>query len=224
MNKVRKLTHSEAGKLGAIATKLFWIKEKQRLIEEYNKNPKLCLNCLGPIKYANRRNRKFCSQSCSAIFNNKKRSPKSAVRTMQRNGYSNSEIHKILNFSKKCENCEEIIFSYKKYCDSNCHTEYKWKKLKKEVELGNNNNPRTLRKYLLEKTGHICSNCKHSEWLGQPISLELEHKDGNSNNNSLENLCLICPNCHSQTPTYKNKNKGNGRAYRRQRYKEGKSY
>ena len=54
--------------------------------------------------------------------------------------------------------------------------------------------------------------------------MELEHKDGNSSNNSLDNVCLLCPNCHSQTDTYKNKNKGNGRHYRRLRYSEGKSY
>ena len=56
------------------------------------------------------------------------------------------------------------------------------------------------------------------------IVFELEHKDGNSENNQPENLCLICPNCHSQTDTYKNRNKGNGRFKRRQRYAEGKSY
>jgi predicted HNH restriction endonuclease len=54
--------------------------------------------------------------------------------------------------------------------------------------------------------------------------LELEHKDGNGENNDLKNICLLCPNCHSQTATYKNKNKGNGRHYRRKRYSEGKSY
>lgn len=59
---------------------------------------------------------------------------------------------------------------------------------------------------------------------GKDIVLELEHKDGNSQNNSKENVCLICPNCHSQTPTYKGKNKGNGRHSRRKRYAEGKSY
>lgn len=63
-----------------------------------------------------------------------------------------------------------------------------------------------------------CNNC------GNQIPLEVEHKDGNSENNSLINLCLLCPNCHAQTPTYKSKNKGNGRHSRRQRYKDGKSY
>lgn len=47
---------------------------------------------------------------------------------------------------------------------------------------------------------------------------------GRSDNNILENLRLVCPNCHALTPTYKGKNNGNGRARRRQRYREGKSY
>jgi 5-methylcytosine-specific restriction endonuclease McrA len=54
--------------------------------------------------------------------------------------------------------------------------------------------------------------------------MELEHIDGNSENNSLDNLSIICPNCHSQTPTYKGANKGKGRHYRRVRYSQGKSF
>lgn len=56
------------------------------------------------------------------------------------------------------------------------------------------------------------------------IPIELEHVDGNSNNNSLDNLKLLCPSCHSLTKTYKGMNVGNGRHNRQQRYKEGKSY
>ena len=54
--------------------------------------------------------------------------------------------------------------------------------------------------------------------------LVIDHIDGNSENNNLSNLRVICPNCDSLTSTYKGLNKGNGRAYRRKRYKEGKSY
>ncbi len=52
-----------------------------------------------------------------------------------------------------------------------------------------------------------CRSCKLTTWLGKPIPLELEHKDGNPRNNSLENLELLCPNCHTFTPTYRGKNK-----------------
>jgi hypothetical protein len=60
--------------------------------------------------------------------------------------------------------------------------------------------------------------------MGKPLVVEVEHKDGNSENNAPENVCLLCPNCHSQTDTYKAKNKGKGRHSRRMRYQEGKSY
>ena len=65
-----------------------------------------------------------------------------------------------------------------------------------------------LRERLLEEHyfEHICSCCGLTEWLGQPIPLELHHKDGNKNNNSLKNLELRCPNCHYFTDTYKTKN------------------
>ena len=50
-----------------------------------------------------------------------------------------------------------------------------------------------------------CDSCKNTTWMGCPIPLELEHKDGNHRNNARENLCLLCPNCHALTPTYRNK-------------------
>lgn len=47
-----------------------------------------------------------------------------------------------------------------------------------------------------------CECCGITEWLGKAIILQLHHKDGNHNNNSLDNLEILCPNCHSQTDTY----------------------
>ena len=60
--------------------------------------------------------------------------------------------------------------------------------------------------------------------MGKPIGLILDHIDGNSDNNSPNNLQLVCGNCDMQLPTYKGKNLGKGRYYRRIRYAEGKSY
>lgn len=52
-----------------------------------------------------------------------------------------------------------------------------------------------------------CDNCKISEWLDKPISLQLDHINGINNDHRLENLRLLCPNCHSQTETFAGKNK-----------------
>ena len=68
--------------------------------------------------------------------------------------------------------------------------------------------PHKLRIRLLEEGyfDYKCSCCGLSEWLNQPIPLELHHKDGNRDNNNLSNLELRCPNCHYFTDTYKTKN------------------
>ena len=47
-----------------------------------------------------------------------------------------------------------------------------------------------------------CAICGLSMWMGKPIVLQLHHIDGDNHNNSLENLQLLCPNCHSQTDNY----------------------
>ena len=51
-----------------------------------------------------------------------------------------------------------------------------------------------------------CEKCGLDQWLGLPISLELDHIDGNRGNNQLENLAILCPNCHAQTSTYRGRN------------------
>lgn len=52
-----------------------------------------------------------------------------------------------------------------------------------------------------------CSCCGISDWLGQPLSLQLDHINGANNDNRLENLRFLCPNCHTQTPTWGYKNR-----------------
>lgn len=58
------------------------------------------------------------------------------------------------------------------------------------------------RRVILEQGG-ACSGCSLSEWRGQPITLEYEHRDGDRSNNSRENVVALCPNCHSQTKTWR---------------------
>lgn len=52
-----------------------------------------------------------------------------------------------------------------------------------------------------------CEVCGITQWNNRPISMELDHIDGNRNNHNLNNLRIICPNCHSQTVTYRSKNR-----------------
>lgn len=65
-----------------------------------------------------------------------------------------------------------------------------------------------IRKKILEENikAHKCECCGLETWLGQPIPLEVHHKDGNRNHNELSNFELLCPNCHAFTDSYRGKN------------------
>lgn len=121
---------------------------------------------------------------------------------------------------KICLFCKNII-SHRgtKYCSINCQM-----KFQQDEKIKNGNaSERTLKKFLL-RSGNICNSCGIENWNNKPLVLDLEHKDGNSMNNDIDNLELLCPNCHSQTPSYKGKNKGKGRHFRMKRYYSGKSF
>ncbi len=65
-----------------------------------------------------------------------------------------------------------------------------------------------LKKRLL-KAGLLanrCDRCDLADWLGEPLSLELHHINGDGQDNRLENLALLCPNCHSQTDSWGGRN------------------
>ena len=55
---------------------------------------------------------------------------------------------------------------------------------------------------VIKERGLQCECCKNTEWLGQPIKLELHHIDGNPSNITKENIHLLCPNCHAYTDNY----------------------
>lgn len=72
---------------------------------------------------------------------------------------------------------------------------------------------RHIRRYIFEKYGACCCKCGWAKKnpVTNLVPLEVNHIDGNHRNNREGNLELLCPNCHSLTPTYKVLNKGFGR-------------
>jgi hypothetical protein len=61
-----------------------------------------------------------------------------------------------------------------------------------------------------EDQNNSCLICGISEWNGKPITLELDHIDGDSSNNVRDNVRLLCPNCHSQTDNWRGRNINKG--------------
>ena len=83
----------------------------------------------------------------------------------------------------------------------------KYKDVFEYLEKSTNIKSPILRKKLIESgiKEDRCEICGISEWQGVKLPLELHHKDTNHYNNNLENLQILCPNCHSQAPTHRNK-------------------
>ena len=70
-------------------------------------------------------------------------------------------------------------------------------------------NSNSLRKRLIKEgvLDNKCSRCSITTWQGEKITLHLDHINGDNTDNQLSNLRLLCPNCHSLTPTYCGRNK-----------------
>lgn len=103
------------------------------------------------------------------------------------------------------------------YCSNRCQQDHQFNMRLSSWLAGEDVKPssRWFRKAIERTKGYACGVCDVSAWMGQKLVLELDHVDGDYWNNNPDNLRLICPNCHSQTMTYKNRNKGKGRPYRR---------
>lgn len=124
-------------------------------------------------------------------------------------------VYKCLNCGKECTVSHQKT---NKYCSVTCQQEYQykqyiaeWKQGLQDGKCGKLQTSRHIKRYILAKQENKCARCNLTDWLGEKLTLELDHINGNSSNNTESNLRCICPNCHSQTPTYKAKNKGNGR-------------
>lgn len=124
-----------------------------------------------------------------------------------------------------CLNCgKEIIDTHcgkRKYCSNQCQQDYEYKqwieKYKQDNSIAKSTKwgqiPGQLRRYIFNKFESKCCLCGWSRInpYTNTIPLEIDHIDGNSENNSEDNLRLICPNCHSLTSTYRGANRGHGR-------------
>lgn len=80
-----------------------------------------------------------------------------------------------------------------------------WNKNKKLKDYSEYSRIAHLKKHLINDRGHKCEKCNLTNWLGEYIVLEVDHIDGDRTNNNEINLKLLCPNCHSQTPTWRNR-------------------
>ena len=110
-----------------------------------------------------------------------------------------------------------------KYCSHKCQKAFRDAEvIKRWKETGNTScAPQTtirnaVRDYIYQKQNNQCAICGlKNVWNGQRLNFVLDHIDGNAANGCEENLRLICPNCNSQLPTFKSRNKGSARAHRR---------
>lgn len=153
-------------------------------------------------------NPKYCSRSCAA-----KESNQSAPKR-KRTAWKSSE----------CKGCGKA-FEYRKkqsqglYCSNRCQHDFQKNELVKSWLSsdfsGTQESGRLsvgIRNYLIEKANHCCSECGWNKV--NPVSgkcpLEIDHIDGNAENCRPKNLRVLCPNCHSLTPTWKALNSGNG--------------
>lgn len=163
---------------------------------------KCCLECGKEIIGGDYR-KKFCNSSCAAKYNNKRRKKKPP---------------------KLCKFCgEELSERRKTYCNNRCQRDYQFEYAKKMVLanrghlLPGRNKDRLLKRILVSIYGNKCMRCGWAEvnpHTGR-TPIQIEHKDGHWENCDFDNLELLCPSCHSLTPTYGGANKGNGRPWRR---------
>lgn len=188
----------------------------EQIQQWYEDNKRRCLYCgkdipLRNLGFNEYKERKFCDNSCAASYNNKNDDKRYEKRRKEKE-------------PRFCKNCGKEIKFNQKYCSTKCQQEYRYKtyieKWKNGEESGTAKNGPTkqVKRYIKEKYNNQCCKCGWHEInpITGKVPVEIHHVDGNYKNNKEENLELLCPNCHSLTPTYKALNCGEGR---KDRYK-----
>ena len=160
---------------------------------------------------------RFCSAKCARGFSTKSKrkeiNEKVSRSLTGRKGWnlSASEERKV----HKCGHCDKgfvkksSLVTHERFCLDNpdrVEREKAWDRKRREAieNTSFEDLPQPWRRYkiLIDQDG-CCNRCGIKKWNGELITFELEHKDGNNQNNSRENLELLCPNCHSQTKTWR---------------------
>lgn len=121
--------------------------------------------------------------------------------------------------TKVCKQCGKEFRkrSSKFFCCRKCYLDYhsqeNYDRYKKDNSIAYGfHNMRSYKKFFLEEQNHKCAICGMPDhWQNKPLVFVLDHIDGNADNNARDNLRLICPNCDSQLPTFKSKNKHSAR-------------
>lgn len=136
------------------------------------------------------------------------------------------EIKQIPSACKNCGRTFKNVYSasaHKGHCEGTNTTQHlaPWRawnkgKLLHDVEdvlsKGSKFSSDYIKKVILQKElkSYKCEKCGISDWCGSKIILELDHIDGVHDNNEIDNLRLLCPNCHSQTDTFRGRNINKG--------------
>lgn len=130
------------------------------------------------------------------------------------------------SISRYCQACVAPLSTLRKYCNASCQARHRYEKYIlawKEGKVDGNKGygpfmgvSNHIRRYLFEKFNSRCSRCGWCEVNPHSgnIPLTVEHLNGDGTDSREENLDLICPNCHSLTPTYCGLNAGKGRGSR----------
>jgi len=185
-------------------------------LEELSQNTKKCYNC-DTIFYSKDSRTKFCSKSCSATYNNKQR-PKKENKKLYR-------VNKtIIEDNKFCLECNiPLIGKQKLYCSQKCFRNFEYKKYIQKWKNGKKPGIdkyglvcETIKRYLREKHGNKCMICGWAKInpVTKKVPLFADHINGNWQDNTEENIRLLCGACDSIQPTYGALNKGKGRQMR----------
>lgn len=122
-----------------------------------------------------------------------------------------------------CLNCSNVKSAWSKnskFCSIKCDREYKVKEyysfyLENQEKFSKIGTMRFIKPHILNEQNNKCSICNSiNQWNDKKLVFVLDHIDGDASNNRRNNLRLICPNCDSQTDTYKSKNKNSARKER----------